>query len=311
MKISIKITLITIITAAVLSLLNFIYKIGYEKIYWNHNEQFDELTKNKPNYDIIYLGTSRTYVHNNPRVIDSITGLSSYNFGIVGANLLEMNMWLELYLQNHHRPKLVVLELYLNAFNIEKKPFFDHTIYLPSINNPIIYNTLSEYRSVWIYKYVPFMELVEYDDYKKFTAFKSAFHGTEQTKHDLIYKGYLENRNKNASLDKLKANDELFTSNESGAKILNQLITTCKSSNIKLMITYAPEFFMANHTNTKTFFYYIAKVCAQQKLTFVDYRNSDICLDEKLFVDAEHLNKTGATKFSIILANDILKELKK
>ena len=125
MKIFVKILLILFTSFVLLVSINSVFKKGNEIFYRNDSERFKELKKDKPSYDIIFLGTSRTYAHNDPRIIDSITGLSSYNFGVSGANLLEMNLWFDIYLQHHQSPKLVVLDLYLNAFDIAKKPFFD------------------------------------------------------------------------------------------------------------------------------------------------------------------------------------------
>src|SRR5687767_3533259 len=92
----------------VLTVLYSFYSKGYERYYSFEHERMKEIIEGKNNYDILFIGSSRTYYQVNPRIVDSITKLSSFNAGSDAANLLEMNLFLQCYLKSHQAPKVVV-----------------------------------------------------------------------------------------------------------------------------------------------------------------------------------------------------------
>lgn len=66
------------------------------------NEQLFNNSERK--YNIICLGSSRMKNGLDPVIIDSITGLKSYNAGVGGSSTLEAAMILKSYLVNHPPP---------------------------------------------------------------------------------------------------------------------------------------------------------------------------------------------------------------
>src|SRR5687767_14372588 len=82
------------------------------KQYFRHSvAQVEEIYNDKDFYDIVYIGSSRTHTTINPAIVDSITGLRSYNAAVEGGNLYEFKMNFDGYLQSHPQPKMVVLTL--------------------------------------------------------------------------------------------------------------------------------------------------------------------------------------------------------
>jgi hypothetical protein len=85
------------------------------------------------NTDIIMLGSSRTYLHINPEVLQTKTGLSAWNLAMDGTNFEQHKFTLEEYLLHNRMPKIVIFEADLTALDkdslIFKKEFF-----LPYIN---------------------------------------------------------------------------------------------------------------------------------------------------------------------------------
>src|SRR5690348_12879067 len=59
---------------------------------------------------IVFFGDSRTHHHFDMRVVESLTGLSAYNFGRDEGTTAEKLFLLEEYLHQGHRPRLVVFE---------------------------------------------------------------------------------------------------------------------------------------------------------------------------------------------------------
>jgi hypothetical protein len=65
--------------------------------------------------DVVFLGNSLTLEGVSPRSIDASLGTHSYNFALGGASLLESEMQLRHYLANNPAPKVIALGIYLDA----------------------------------------------------------------------------------------------------------------------------------------------------------------------------------------------------
>jgi hypothetical protein len=75
----------------------------------------ESLTFHGKQLDIAFLGNSLTLEGVSPQVIDSRLGISSYNFALGGASLLESEFQLRHYLAGNPPPRLVALGVYLDA----------------------------------------------------------------------------------------------------------------------------------------------------------------------------------------------------
>ena len=148
-----------------LYLIFLLYRNGYEKYNVVELKKMNETLNGSRYHDVLFVGSSRTFYHVNPRIIDSITGLSSFNAGTDGAGLLEMNMILQSYLKTHEPPKQLILELSWQAFSIDGwGPIFNPNTYYPFLDNEIVYSTLKPYKPVLLLKYIPFFQLTQVDD---------------------------------------------------------------------------------------------------------------------------------------------------
>lgn len=294
-----------------LMLLNKIYETGHTRFLSHQTERINTLVKKRDAYyDVLLIGSSRMHVHYNPLIIDSVTHLSSYNFGVEGGNLLETNLWLQVYLQLHRKPKAIVLDMAPFAFDIERRPLFNPTIYYPYLQNDIIYNTVSIYKNISLYKYVPFLELMEVDDYNKSIAIEGLFGKKEVQATHFTYNGFAENGSNVLKADSdIVYNKVLYQITASGKILFNTIIDSCRKKNIKLIISYSPEYYKTDFTKRGDFFDYINQVCINNNLPFIDYRGSSISRDSTLFAEPTHLNKYGAKIFSKDVAGKIMYEL--
>jgi hypothetical protein len=311
MKLYLRIILILAISFFALALFNKAYQKGHIKYYQHETERINMLLNKETYYDILFIGSSRMHVHCNPKVIDSITKLTSYNFGVEGGNLLETNLWLQVYLQLHKAPKVIVLDIPVFAFDIGRRPFFNPTIYFPYLSNDIIYNTIAKYKKIGLYKYLPFLQLMEVDDYNKFNALKGWAGGKEELASHFTYNGYADNGENILKPSTRPPHDTTtYKITETGMKLFNAIIDTCIKKNIKLMLIYSPEYFDIEYSTRVNFFSYINNTASKNDLPFFDYRKSPISRDSILFANPGHLNKFGADIFSKDVAQRILYETK-
>src|SRR5919202_1086898 len=106
MKLIKYISVVVLISVSLLSLLVGLYRQGQNNFLKVKNPVKEMLYGNE-NYDILFIGSSRTRMHVNTRVIDSITKWNTYNAGCNGANIIETNLMLQCYLQRQIHPKIV------------------------------------------------------------------------------------------------------------------------------------------------------------------------------------------------------------
>jgi hypothetical protein len=305
MKLLKYILIVFVVSGTLLYSLYYFYRKGYDKYYSVQQSNLKEIFCSTTNYDILFIGSSRTLVQINPRLIDSITHLKSYNAGIDGSNLLEMEMVFKGYLEHHTPPKIVFVDLPTAAFDIERRPIFNLNMYLPFLSDSVVYNTLRPYEHVFLLRHLPFTQLTEADDYLKSDAFYGWIGKKEQLKGS-FYKGYLENGNDTIAIPFKSAYDTSFYRiRESGINYLNEMISLCKSHGINMVITYAPEYYLIKRNLNPQFFETINKISSQNNIQFWNYRDQKICKDNRLFANPGHLNKKGADIYTILLANDI------
>lgn len=304
-----------ILTILILTMLicTAVYKVlqkGLKK-YNNHTDvRLSEILEKKTNYDLLFIGSSRTHTSINPRIIDSVTHLKSYNAGVEGGNLLEFKMIFDGYLISHPAPRCLVLTIDLYSFNI-KRPFFNYTQYFNYLNNPVIDSSMNANRhNTFILKYFPVSMLTDYDDYLKGNAVKGLLNkGREIKDGEFQYGGYLSNTNK--GIDAASKEDLPETTLKIDADaiaFLSQIISTCKERKIKLIFTYAPEYnfkLQNRFINKSNVFEKICQVANRDSILFLRHDSLPLCKSPDLFANFGHLNSIGASEYSVFLANEL------
>ena len=281
---------------------------GLKKYNIHKTERLAELFLGHSKYNLLFIGSSKTHTGINPRVIDSICKLNSYNAGVEGGNLFEFNMTFEAYLEAHPAPEYLVLTIDLNSFDLKRK-FFNYSQYFPYVENKIIHKTLNENsQHTGLLKIFPFLVLTDYDDYTKRNAIKGLTGEVEIPKGDFAYKGYLSNSENYISEFSAPVKSKKYEISPAGVKYLDHIIKLCKEHHTILIFTYAPEFksgLQKQTSNSKEIFTVIKNSADKNKITYLRDDSLGICNDPKLFANPGHLNKHGADVYSAILADEI------
>jgi hypothetical protein len=204
----------------------------------------------------------------------------------------------------------VILDLVEFAFDIEKRPFFNHTNYFPYLQNDVIFSTVTKYKKIGYIKYLPFLELMEVDDYNKFNSLKGLLGKKEEASNGFTYNGYAENGTAILKPStKMIRDTNKYSITETGKKLLSDIIYTCKNNNIRLVLTYSPEYDYPEQKSKPGFFEFVNMIARNDHLPFFDYRSLPISKDSTLFANPGHLNKFGAKLFSVYVADMILQEV--
>ena len=297
------ILIVIAICVAALSILHLLYIKGFNKFYAFEQGKVHEIMEGKTDYDVVFVGSSRTFYHINPKVVDTVLHMNSYNAGMDGANLLEMNMIIKSYLHQHKAPRLLVLEIPAPGFAIGLKPIFNPNMYYSYLGNKVVFETLEPYQRVYVLKYLPFLQITQADDALK----QAALYGHLNKKSinpAKTYKGFKPNGNDTLSTS-YKRIKSIYPIENRGVKMLQEIIEVCKQYNTKLVFTYAPHYKLVDEEMNPQFFPTIQQVRQGQQIPFLNYRYHPISKQHTLFEDVRHLNKNGADLYSAVIANDI------
>jgi hypothetical protein len=258
-----------------------------------------EIIEGKTNYDILFLGTSRTQVHINPRITDSIFQLNTFNAGKAGASSLEVRMLIEAYLTKHHAPKYLVYNIdHLSILNANKVP--NSALYLFFLDNEAIYKSLeSTYERVYLLKYIPFTRIMSLDDYYRNLGLQGNIGHTEVQKGPIYYKGFASNDN--SKLKKIKAVKPNEIKDPSLVE-MNKIISICEQNKIKLIFHYGPILYENGYP---TSFQRVPQIEALASAKGIDFLKLDTltCFEQNDFFDMVHLNRNGTEKYTVLFAN--------
>jgi Zn/Cd-binding protein ZinT len=275
--------------------------------YRSYNEQTTELILSKSEYDILFLGSSRILFHLNPYILDSICDVSSFNGGINGSRLTEINTVFNAYLSTHPNPKAIVLNIDLNSFG--GRYFFNYNHYFPYLKNDVIKRSLKSTGHLKSrYQILPFLKLAEFDNVLKSNAFKGLTGKTLSESFDYYYKGYYSNGSKILSDADTIVESHYEKIEEKNTRSLDEIILTCRRRNISLVFMYSPEFNSGQKryiTNSDQILSLIDSVAHKNNIDFFRGDTLELCNKPFLFANVGHLNETGARLFSIIYGNHL------
>ena len=302
---------IALMVALVICQLTFlVFRKGLRNFNIHKTERLTEIFNGKTNFDLIFIGSSRTHTSIHPGIIDSICNINSYNAGVEGGNLYEFKLTLDGFLVNHPPPKYLVLTLDIQSFDLRRK-LFNYTQYFPYLNNPVIKERLKESgHNMAVLSVLPFVEMTAYDDYTRGNILKGLAGKTEIPAGDFQYKGYLSN-----TMDQLSGapNDSVKPVTKApisikGYQILMEIIETCKNKNIRLLFTYAPEYakrLQKTYIDKEQFFQTVSDVSHTHNIPFLRHDELALCQDPKLYANVGHVNKVGAELYSKILGQQL------
>jgi hypothetical protein len=280
--------------------------IGFicSKLY-NHSNDFfiSKLrhTLGSANEDILIFGSSRAEYHFIPAIIKDSAGLTAYNCGVGGADLLFSRIQLNEALKRY-KPKYVVIEASPSSFFI---PNADNNrkMLLPFYKkDTLLYNTLTNNEP---FEKIKFLSSI----YPYNSTIASLIKGIFKTKHDST-KGFLPAIGIIDTTDLVKAVDKSFATASLPLEkftYLKQLIEVCGANKIKVVVISTPVYLAnANHDKMVD---QLTAFCGQYRdLVYLDYsKYKQTYRQEGLFKDNSHLNHDGAVFFSKTFSSDFKK----
>jgi len=306
--------LFTVIIAAVLlaAAITWVTNSGLRRSGVDFYGKMNAASKAANQTNLILVGSSRVLKHLDPAIIDSATGLNSYNYGLNSGTIKTWYNIINYALIFQKNVKAVVLNIDYNMFDIARDPYKD-AYYYPFEKDAagILMNDSGTVRLVHNAKV---FDISLYDDYAKYAAIDGWLRAGRIAQG--AYKGYYPNRQLNNFEDIADAGrvkKDILVS-EAGVKLLTDCIELCKKNNVKLILVMAPYFnryFPGKYfENFGTIVNNVKEIARQNNIPFFDYTGMGLANDQQYFYNVNHLNSSGAAVYSRAVADSIKSYLK-
>ena len=304
--------LFTLILLIILYLTQKIVDFGVRVSSYSHYYKVNLIMQKKVDPEIAVFGSSVGEVGINTPVLETNTGLSSYNFSIDGTRFNQYWGLISEFNQNSRSCKLVILtETFFSLAATDQLMEVDR--YIAHLKNDNIYQSLCGIDPVlsWKLRHVPFYKfIVMKHSYYKASAMglMNWFFRNEAFQYDSL-KGYtpkylywdpgLDELNKRTSSIHIRIDSAIVRRYQ---ETLNRL----RQKGRYVLVVFPPihedglRLLPDMNAIRKTF-----ASLEGDGVYFIDYSGGAISKDKGFFYNNSHLNTKGAQKFSAQLANDI------
>jgi hypothetical protein len=298
-----RLLILAAVIVAAMFVLHYAATEGLRRITTSSFGVFNRIVDGEINAEIVISGSSRALNHFDPRVIEAQTGASAYNIGVNGSQTDMQVAVFKTYLAHNRPPSLLVASLDSFTFVTSRAGVFLPSQYVPYLNEPDIYQALRRVDpDIWKAKYIPLYGYVAEDMNFTWLAGLARLLGRNPPENRFL--GF-EPRFAQWSEDfdrfkGTKASGVEFKIEPEGLEQFEDLVRLCKDRGIKVLLVYSPVYFemQALETNRDTVFTQFKDIATRYDAPLWDYSDSPITRLTSYFVNSEHLNANGASRFS-------------
>lgn len=304
-------TIVIVSSLIVSGLGGWVVKKGLRRSGVHFYDKMNSAANGSNKAEIILIGSSRTLYQLNPKVIDSITGMNSFNFGLNAASIRTSYNVLKYAIRNQPNARMVVLNIDYSMFGVEKDPYKD-PYYYPYENDSTGFLVNDTGTTSMLHK-LKLFDISLFDDYVKYSGIDGFLRPGRTEPGE--YKGFLPH-NDLTDFEVPGLSDRYRRKapvSERGFHLLKDIINLCKYNNKQLILVQAP--YAKSYFPDKYFLNYYDiirqtdSLAGQNNIPFLKYTGLSIADDNSYFYNTNHLNIRGANIYSQVLANDISKLL--
>jgi hypothetical protein len=269
-------------------------------------EKYSTLFFGNNSYNALVLGSSRAEMHTDVALLDSLTGLISYNAGVSGATTRMAYVVLKSYLVNSTIPKTIFLECDFHISHLKTDTIFNFPRYFPYLTNEVLFKGFKDIDPRFTrFRYNPFYSL----PYSGINALSPALHGwtgTSGAYDEAYHKGFF----KNTEIDHY---DHFNTSRYDGyihketRQYLDSIILFCKDNSCQLIFMMSPAYKNAQKEvkNKGQIIEQYRNIAFIHHIPVFEHSNdTDIVNHRDYFEDNYHMLYSGARLYTLKIAAD-------
>jgi hypothetical protein len=260
---------------------------------------------------LLVIGSSRVLVHLDPKILDSATGLNTFNYGLNAGSIKTWFNIARCALDFQKKAQVVLLNIDYTMFDVEQDPYKGAYYYPFEKKTPgMVIGDNGNNKLVHNFK---LFDVSLYDDYAKYAAIDGWLRPGRVL--DGGYKGYYPKDEVKFELipDSFMLKKKITVS-AAGIGLLSNFIELCKEHNTKLVLIqapylkqFSPEKYSADFTSIIS---NVKKIAKEANIPFYDYTEMDLVNSKEYFYNVYHLNHKGATIYSYAVGDSIAKYLR-
>lgn len=258
------------------------------------------------NSEVVIIGSSRALNNYSPSIITKKSGLSCYNLGVSGSNILFHETILDLVLSSKIKPKVIIYNIddYGAFFNVEGI-IYRKDVLFPYVENPIINRELCEqldkkYYATYVSK--TYQQNINFINAVKYLVYGREAADYKTTNFDDFGSNLLVQRPEDHIPVFLETERKVtdFTTDSSLVGAFKRIQDKCKLNNIKLIMCLPPLYAKKTFGFKNLVEHYIIK-----ETTLIDF--SDLKAEQTWFFNSDHMNIQGAEKYSELVSFELKK----
>lgn len=288
--------------------LDYMISMGLRRTDCYRYQVFDEIFKDNLNYDMLIMGNSRGFSHFNPRIIDSICHVNSYDLGLGGYPINVQISVYHCYKAHNKVPKTIVQQVDFMTLNMidDIRHQHDSERFFPTVYDKSMRKELKQLGYGFWELYCP---LYRYNGYQKvikdgLLEFLGIRHYVERP----TYKGFSPERGKwngknVASMDSINT-----WMNERAVASFERYLEECKNDGVYVLLVNSPVY---SQTTKKVkdldkLNHYFDSIAQKYGFKYLNYtENYPLCDDTLNFCVSVHMNPKATDRFSMDFANDL------
>jgi len=282
-----------------------IISIGLKKTDIRKFQAWNDIYASDIKDDVVIIGSSRAWCQYDPKILDSITGLSFYNLGIDGSPINYQIIRYNTYRRFNPKPKYIVQNVDFLTLAI-RNDGYEREQYFPYIDDDSLINVVAKDKNIsFLDRYIPLVRYFGYRDIFE-DGFESYF-GKTVFFDGGLYKGYRGNDYQWDGSNLRNVNKINYSKDPKALKLLDEYLSKAKDENIEVIFVSAPVYDEVKKKliDFKGMNDMYKSIADKYKLKILDYTNDSICLNKTNFYNGTHLNEKGAELFSTKLAKDL------
>jgi hypothetical protein len=272
-----------------------------------YNKQNWILKKSGLKLDYAALGSSRVNTMVDINLLDKYFEKKGINIGTIGGGYAENYIILSEFIEKNKINTLILNtdEFCFNSVKLWNHPFHEFE-FLPLFSkyDDVFYDYTPGWK-FYLWKTVPLAKYLEYD----VTTLSAK---TDQKKLDATMGSQLPDTTENLSAEMfqkiqlkiLKSQEPL---KELDKKYFIKILELCRVKKIKVILITSPIYSKNNEYHNAYFSTYLDSVCKAFNIKYYGFENLIKSGDIRLFNNNNHMNRMGATEYSINLGKELRK----
>lgn len=269
---------------------------------------FSDIFKGNLKYDVLYMGNSRGFSHFNPRIIDSICHVNSYDLGLGGYPINAQIAEYHCYKKHNGTPKLIVQQVDFMTINIVQDIRHQHDSerFFPTVYDGVMRNELRALGYGFMESYCP---LYRYFGYQK--VIKDGlleFIGVRHYVDRPAYKGFSPEKGAWDGTNVAAMDSITGVLDEDAIMLFENYLAECKEDGVYVLLVNSPVYApttrkVKNMDEVNAYFERTAEKFGYKYLNYTE--NYPLCNDTLNFCVSVHLNPEATDKFSSDFAHDL------